>query len=114
MNNKAQAGGFGGVVVGIFMAFIAITFAIMFLPGLTSIIDIGKDSTSLNCVGYVYQGNANHVLSYNATIGTKSTIGCLGLTFVIPYFILGVLVAAVGMILYGRTTGQPQPYSQYG
>lgn len=112
MNNKGQMG-FGSVVVGILFAFIAITMAIMFLPGLTSVVDMGKDSSSLNCVGYVHNGNVNDPLSYNATIGTKSTIGCLGLTFILPYFILGVLVAAVGMIIFGKPN-QPQPGPYYG
>jgi hypothetical protein len=106
MNNQGQV---GGLMVGILFAFMAITIAMMLLPGFVSVIDVGRDSSTLNCVGYVHNGNVNDPLSYNATIGTKSTIGCLAVTFIIPYFIIGVLAAAVGMILYNKTQQPQQP-----
>lgn len=82
--------------------FMAVAFLVAIVPGLVDILDTAKQSDSLNCNGYVYDGNANHKLSYNATIGTKNTIGCLALTLYIPYIVLGVLIAGVAALFYSR------------
>jgi hypothetical protein len=94
--------------VNLLILFISVTFLIALIPGFTQMIGMGQDSTGLNCAGYVYNGNAADPLSYNATIGTKSTIGCMAMQLYLPYIVLGVLVAAVSLIFYGRSGGQQQ------
>jgi hypothetical protein len=106
MNKNGQQ-----IMVNLLMAFLAVTFLIMFVPGFVELIDMGKGSTSLNCVGYVDSNLADGNQSYNATIGTKSSIGCLGLGFYIPYIVLAVLIASVGKIFMNR---QEQPQQYYG
>lgn len=103
MNRK----GFVGLMIGIMFAFLAITMLITLLPGFVEMIDYGKGSNSLNCVGYVDTLPADGNYSYNATIGTKSSIGCLALTLYIPYLVLGILIAIVGKIFYDKMGASP-------
>jgi hypothetical protein len=102
MNRK---GSLMDLPVNLLMLFIVVCFLIALIPGFVEIIDTAQQSNSLNCAGYTYNGDPANVLSYNSTIGTKSTIGCLALKLYIPYIVLGVLIAGVALILYGRQIG---------
>jgi len=107
MNKKGQASGLMDLPINLLMLFIAVTFLVALIPAFVELQDMAQQSTSLNCVGYSYYGNANHTLSYNSTIGTKSSIGCMAIKLYIPYIVLGVLIAGVAIIFYGRNQ-QPQ------
>ena len=109
MNKK---GSLMDMPVNLLMLFITITFLIALIPGFVQMQDMAQQSDQMNCVGYLHQGNSGATLSYNATIGTKSSIGCMAIKLYLPYIVLGVLIAGVAMIFYGRTMGQSQP--QYG
>lgn len=102
MNNKGQMG--MDIMVGLLMAFIIVTMLVALIPGFVEMLGIGQNSQGLNCKGYVDNGNANSYLSYNATIGEKSTVGCLAMKLYIPYLVLAILLAVVGRILYSRST----------
>lgn len=106
MNNR----GFVSLMVGILFAFLAVTMLITLLPGFVDMVDYGKRSDVLNCQGFTDYNLADGNQSYNSTIGTKSSIGCLALTLYIPYLVLGVLIAIVGKIFYDRTFAQASPY----
>ena len=95
--------------INLLMLFIAVTFLVALIPAFVEMQDMAQQSTSLNCVGYIYNGDATNVLSYNATIGTKSSIGCMAIKLYIPYIVLGVLIAGVAIIFYGRNQ-QPQQF----
>ena len=99
--------------MNLLVLFIVVTFFVALLPGLVSILDMAQQSTSLNCAGYKENGNPSDSLSYNSTIGEKSTIGCLAIKLYIPYIALGVLLGAVALIFYGRSGGDQQ-MSAYG
>jgi len=101
MNNK---GGLFDLPVNLLMLFIVVTFLITLLPGFTSMIDQAQQSDNLNCQGFKYMGDVNNALSYNDTIGTKSSIGCMAMKLYIPYIVLGVLIASVALIMYGRSS----------
>lgn len=106
MNSK---GNLLDLPVNLLMLFIAITFLVALIPAFAEMQDMAQQSTSLNCVGYKYNGDATNALSYNATIGTRSTIGCMAIKLYIPYIVLGVLVAGVAILFYGnRNQNQPQ------
>lgn len=106
-----KRGGLMDLPVNLLLLFIVVTFLIALMPGFVEVIDMGQNSGNLNCVGYVYNGNVNHSLSYNATIGTKSSIACLAIKLYIPYIVLGVLIAGVALIIYGRGGGaEPSAY----
>jgi hypothetical protein len=110
MNNK---GSLMDLPVNLLMLFIVVCFLVALIPGLVQIIDNAQQSDSLNCVGFKYNGDASNSLSYNSTIGTKSSIGCLAIKLYIPYIVLGVLIAGVALILYGRSVGGGQPEQSY-
>ena len=91
--------------------FMAIATLVALIPGLSELLNNAQQSDSLNCNGYAYNGNANHPLSYNSSLQT-STTACLAIKLYLPYIVLGVLIAGVGKLLYGR---QQDPYAgQYG
>ena len=94
--------------MNLMVLYIAVTFLVALIPGFVEIIDQAQQSDNLNCVGYKYQGcDADScVLSYNSSIGTKSSIGCMAIKLYIPYVVLGVLIAGVALIFYGRSMGE--------
>jgi len=102
MNNKGQL---LNLPVNLLMLFMVVTFLIALLPGLVEMIDQAQQSDSLNCVGFKYDGNPNNPLSYNSTIGTKSSIGCMAVKLYIPYIVLGVLIAGVAALFIGKAIG---------
>jgi hypothetical protein len=112
MNNK---GGLMDLPINLLMLFITVTFLVALIPGFVQMQNMAQQSTSMNCPGYYYNGDPNNALSYNATLaagGNTSSIGCLAIKLYLPYIVLGVLIAGVAMIFYGRTMGQQNP--QYG
>ena len=100
--------------INLLVLFITVTFLIALIPAFVEMQDMAQQSTSMNCPGYSYNGNANDPLSYNATLasgGHTSTIGCMSIKLFLPYIVLGVLIAGVAMIFYGRQQGgQQQAY----
>ena len=107
MNKKGS--GLMDLPMNLLMLFMAITFLVALIPAFAEMQDTAQQSDSLNCVGYTDANNPS--LSYNATIGTKSSIGCMAIKLYFPYIVLGVLIAGVAILFYGRQ-GQNQP--QYG
>lgn len=95
--------------INLLMLFITITFLVALIPGFVEMQDMVQQSDNLNCRGYAYEGDATHSLSYDNVTGTKSSIGCLAIKLYIPYIVLGVLIAGVAVIFYGRQQ-QQQPY----
>lgn len=108
MNNKGNA---GELMMGILWAFLAVTFAITLLPGFLEIVGFGQGSNSLNCHGYVNYSDSS--LSANDSRPEASTVGCLALKLYVPYFLLGVLIAVVGIIFYGKYGSSAQQQMPY-
>lgn len=106
-------GGFINLIVGIVMGFMVVTMLVTLLPGFTEMIDVAQGSNYLNCVGYVDNRDDGGNYTYNTTIGTKSTIACLGMKLFLPYIVLGVLIALIVKILYDRGMGG-QSQNPYG
>ena len=89
--------------INLLVLFISVTFLIALIPGFVEMQDMAQQSDNLNCKGYTDVDDTS--LSYNATIGTKSSIGCMAMKLYLPYIILGVLIAGVALIFYGRSGG---------
>jgi len=94
---------------------IVIVILVALIPAFMEMIGMSQQSTSLNCPGYV---DANPALSYNATLaagGHTSSIGCMAMKLFLPLLILGVLIAIVTIILYGKSGSEQAPtqYSGY-
>jgi hypothetical protein len=111
MSKKNKRGDIAHLMIALIMGFMAIALLVSLIPGFVEILDTGQNSEGLNCKGYVNNGNAADTLSYNATIGTKSTIGCLAMKLYLPYIILAVLLGVIMYILYDKSSsGGGQPY----
>lgn len=106
MNKK---GNIAHLMVSLLVGFMAVVLLVALIPGFVDILDIAQQSDNLNCKGFSYNGDVNNTLSFNATIGTKSSIGCLAIRLYLPYLILAVLLGIVMYILYDKGT-QQQPY----
>lgn len=96
------------IMVGILLGFMVVTMMVTLIPGFVEMFDTAQNSENLNCKGYSDVTNAQ--LSYNATIGTKSSIACLAVKLYLPYIILAVLIGLVLKILYERTAQQQPSY----
>lgn len=97
-NNRGQM-----LIINLMMAFLAVVFLVALVPGFRSMIESGlSNSAGLNCEG---------APDYNASAST-SDMGCIGINLIIPFIILGTLVAIVATIFYGRSNVSSQP--QYG
>lgn len=110
---KSKKADMASIMLSLLFGFMIITTLMALIPGFVDVVDMGQNSEGLNCRGY--NDTLNPSLSYNATIGEKSTIGCLAVKLPIPYIILGTLIAVVTGILYGKFAGGGgQAYSPYG
>lgn len=105
MNNK---GNLLNMPVNLLMLFISVTFLIALIPAFVEMQNTAQGKDSLNCHGYIAyndDGTIDYTNSANNTIATKSSIACMAIKLYIPYIVLGVLVAGVAMIFYGKTFG---------
>ena len=111
MNNR---GSLMSLPINLLMLFITVTFLIALIPGFVEMQGVAQQSDNLNCHGYVAYtdtGAVDTVLSANSSKATASSIGCMAIKLYLPYIVLGVLIAGVAMIFYGRS-GQQEP--QFG
>lgn len=93
------------------LLFIVITFFVALVPGFVEILDMAQRSDYLNCAGYVdYASQSTTNYSFNATLGTKSTIACLAIKLYLPYIALAVLIACVGYLFARGQSQQPMDY----
>lgn len=112
LDNKRGQMDFLGTTVALLFFFMTIVMMVALVPALKIVLNMAQQSDAMNCPGYYYMGNANHTLSYNATLaagGDTSSIGCLAIKMYIPYVVLGILIGGVGKIIYGRVQ-QPSQY----
>jgi len=89
------------------MLFISVTIFIALIPALAQILGTAQGSDSLNCHGYVNYDDSS--LSANDSRAEVSSIGCIAIKLYLPYIALGVLLAAVGLIIGGRMGGGQEP-----
>ena len=100
MWNDKRGEGLMDLPINLLMMFICVTFLVALIPGLNSIIGSAQSVDSLNCHGYVDYDDSSQ--SANSARAEASEIGCLAIKLYIPYIVLGVLVAVVALIFYGR------------
>jgi hypothetical protein len=91
----------GNVMIQLLLFMMGLAVLVVFLSPINTFINMAQQSDSLNCVGYVANGNVNDTLSYNSSIGT-STLSCLGIKLYLPYIVMVFLIGGVAKILYDR------------
>ena len=105
MNNK---GNLMQLPVNLLMLFITFTFLVTLIPGFAEMQGMAQNNDNLNCKGYVDYDDAS--LSYNSSQAEVSSMACLAIKMYLPYIVLGVLIAGVAIIFYGRGEQQQPGY----
>ena len=112
--NDKRGAGLMDMPMNLMIMFIGITFLVALIPGLVSLINGAQGYDSLNCAGYTDPqcggsplecSNGANNLSYNAHYPTSS-ISCMAIKLYVPYIVLGVLIASVAYIFYGKSMGE--------
>lgn len=94
----------GNLVLNLFFFVLAMGVVFALVPVMKVFVDMQQQSNNLNCYGFVYNGNVNHTLSYNATLNngnSGSPLGCTAVKLYIPYILLVFLIFGVMRIMYG-------------
>ena len=95
----------GNIMINMLFFIIALGVVIAMLPVMNTFINMARQSNALNCYGYIYNGNVNSPLSFNATLNGNSSgspLGCTALSLYLPYILLVFLIFGVFKLLYGR------------
>lgn len=98
------------MMVGLMMLVMTMAILIGIIPVMNEMLNTAKQSTSLNCAGYI-DTSANRYTASNLSYDpnrSSDTFACLIIKLQIPYIILAVLIAGVASILYGGRQS-PQP-----
>ena len=104
------------MMVGVLVLVMSILVFISTLPAIQGVVDETRGCSSLNCAGYVDtdasgDGCAANNQSYLPS-GNSNALSCTIIDLMIPFLILGILIAVITMLMSGRLMDQPQP--QYG
>jgi len=113
MNNKAN------IMMSLLVFIMALGIVISFLSPISDFLDLASQSDALNCKGFIYNGDAGHVLSYNNTLNggsSGSPLACIAIKLYLPYILLVFLVGGLSSVLAGKAESlilgqdQQQPY----
>jgi hypothetical protein len=101
MNNR------GNIMLNLMFFLMGLAVLVIFISPISAFIGIAETSNNLNCPGYVYNGNPNATLSYNASLNSSS-LTCLAMKLYLPYIVLACLIGGVSALLYNRVN-EPEP-----
>lgn len=114
MNNK------GNFMIGILILLMAMVLFVGTLPVLSKLFNDARGCSSLNCAGYVDKSETvsgstctSSNQSYQAGL-EESTLACTITDLGIPFIVLGVIIAAISLLLYNKLGMTPQEQPQYG
>lgn len=99
-NNRGQV-----IILNLLFLLMTVIILIALIPQITELLNMAQQSDSLNCKGYIYNGDVNHTLSYNDSKKTN-TLACMSIDLYLPYILLAVLIAAVSRVIVGREPPQ--------
>ena len=94
----------GNIMINLLFFLMALAVVMVFISPMSDFLDLAQQSDSLNCKGFIYDGNAAHALSYNSTLdggASGSPLGCLMLKLYLPYILLIFLVYGLFTALAG-------------
>jgi hypothetical protein len=108
MNNKGQMG--MGFIFGIVMLVVAVMLITSFWPTIQTQFDGLRDQSVLNCRSTtdICGGIGSNTTCYNASLGNEHTTTCAMLSIGPPLILIFLILGAVGLILRGGQTPQPQ------
>lgn len=110
-NNRGQM-----MMIGIMILIMSILIFVATMPAVQSVLQDSMACDSLNCAGYVDQDATGEGCSATnrsyLPSGNQNQLSCTIMDLILPFIILGVLIALITMLMSGRIVDPPQP--QYG
>ena len=98
----------GNIMISLLFFIMGLGVLVAFISPINSFIDMAQESTSLNCKGFIYEGNVNHTLSFNSSLhggASGSPLSCLALKLYLPYILLVFLIGGLAAVLANRSEG---------
>ncbi len=95
----------GNIILSLMFFLMALGVLVAFISPINSFLDMAQQSDSLNCRGFIFDGNENHSLSFNSSLNggnSGSPLACLSLKLFLPYILLVFLIAGIGAVLVGK------------
>ena len=95
----------GNVILGLLFFIMALGVLVVFISPINDFVDLMQQSDSLNCKGFIYNGDSTHTLSFNETSdggASGSPLACLSLKLYLPYILLVFLVGGLSAVLAGK------------
>jgi len=95
----------GNIMLNLLFFIMALGVMIAFISPINSFLDMAQQSDSLNCKGFIYDGQVNHTLSYNNTLdggASGSPLACISIKLYLPYILLVFLVAGLMAVLQNK------------
>jgi len=112
------------IILGIMILIMSVILFIAVLPAIKNVLDNSRGCDNLNCKGYKDRdadGTSASCTAGNRTYDStieEDTITCVIVDIVLPYLILGVLVALIAGLMYGKLVRKEEPqypqFQQYG
>lgn len=99
MNNK------GNIMIGILFFIMGLAVMVAFISPINDMLDLAQQSDNLNCKGFIYGADVNHVLSFNNTKDggqSGSPLACLSLKLYLPYLLLVFLIGGLSLVLANK------------
>jgi|TARA_Y100000034_G_scaffold19770_1_gene22430 hypothetical protein len=106
----------GNIMLSILFFIMALGVLVAFVNPLNQMIDLMQQSDSLNCKGFIFDGDSTHTLSFNSSKNnnaSSSPLACLSLKLYLPYILLVFLIGGITAVLgnragemFGFDTGQ--------
>ena len=98
----------GNIMLSLLFFIMALGVMIVFISPINSFIDMAQQSDSLNCKGYLHNGQNETYssLAFNSTLDggeSGSPMSCLALKLYLPYLLLVFLVAGMSSVLAGKS-----------
>lgn len=104
MNTRAN------IMMSLLFFIMGLGVLVAFISPINTFLNMAQQSDSLNCQGYIANGNVNDTLSFNSSLNDGSSgspIGCLALKLYLPYILLVFLIGGVAAVLSGKPEQLP-------
>jgi hypothetical protein len=95
----------GNIVLSLMFFIMALAVVISLIGPISEILNWAQQSDSLNCKGYIYNGDSTHALSFNSTLNggnSGSPLACLAIKLYLPYILLAFLIGGIAVILSSK------------
>ncbi len=103
-------------MIGIMILIMSLLIFIATLPAVSTVLSDTQNCQNLNCAGFVDNDASGAGCSATNTSyipsGNQNALSCTIIDLIIPFIVLGVLIALITMLMSGRLAETPQP--QYG